>query len=526
MVSAGEVLRLGPFTGGLNLSSDPTSVADAELVECVNLELDIEGSLKSRPPYVIVDDDNTTIEGHIIIGSALFGSTAYLFSSGVDSAGVESIRSSTDGITWTAINGANERFSVACIQYRDKVWFVAHPNSTNGGMSWDPIGGLTAIATMPRGMACVVHKERLYVCAGRSAVTNNSRLTFSEPADLTTWGASDFIDVSPGDGESLNDILVYNDNLLLFKDASTHVLAYDLNPADAILREINPVIGVDAEKKSVQFENVAYILHDDIVYEIVNYDFNPINIKVPFVLDQTIPPATQPRTIDSSLSLLGNRLITRFFAKTYVYGFRTKTWSEWKSTFQPTSQWHELTPLVKLPASNPGQYFAMRNFDESTHVFKMRDLPVANEDELGTGTIACHIRTKDFDIADPVHFKKLYWWSADVLTGNNVIGAASPITIAFSPSWEQLEDSGGDLAWEELGSWESLLDTPSSTTTQYTGDNNFAISKTYKFMKGLRFRKINFVVLLVTDGSLTQPSKIFSLTATVRTKQAIVKTVS
>jgi hypothetical protein len=164
----------------------------------------------------------------------------------------------------------------------------------------------------------------------------------------------------------------------------------------------------------------------------------------------------------------------------------------------------------------------MRNFDESTHVFKMRDLPVPGEVEIGTGTIECYIRTKDFDMADPVHFKKLYWWSADVLTGNGISGSVSPITISFSPTWDQLTG----LNWEDLGTWDSLLDTPSSTTTVYSGDNNFAISKTYKFMKGLRFRKVNFVVLLVTDGTLSQPAKIFSLTATVKTKQAISKTVN
>ena len=44
-----EALRLGPFVGGINTASDATAVADSELVDCVNFELDIDGSLVGRP---------------------------------------------------------------------------------------------------------------------------------------------------------------------------------------------------------------------------------------------------------------------------------------------------------------------------------------------------------------------------------------------------------------------------------------------------------------------------------------------
>jgi hypothetical protein len=46
----GEPIQVGPFVGGLNTFSDPTAIADNELVVCENFELDLDGSLKSRPP--------------------------------------------------------------------------------------------------------------------------------------------------------------------------------------------------------------------------------------------------------------------------------------------------------------------------------------------------------------------------------------------------------------------------------------------------------------------------------------------
>jgi len=48
----GEAIQVGPFVGGLNTFSDETAIADNELVVCNNFELDLDGSLLSRPPIV------------------------------------------------------------------------------------------------------------------------------------------------------------------------------------------------------------------------------------------------------------------------------------------------------------------------------------------------------------------------------------------------------------------------------------------------------------------------------------------
>jgi hypothetical protein len=51
-VAVDKPLTLGPFSGGLNLASDPTDVDDAQCVEALNFDLDPNGALKSRPPFV------------------------------------------------------------------------------------------------------------------------------------------------------------------------------------------------------------------------------------------------------------------------------------------------------------------------------------------------------------------------------------------------------------------------------------------------------------------------------------------
>ncbi|MGH7791593.1 MAG: hypothetical protein ACREOB_04685, partial [Thermodesulfobacteriota bacterium] len=426
-VPGGEVLRIGPFTGGLNLGSDITTVADTELVELVNLELDIDGSLKSRPPIQLHYTESANEFGTdrlLIIGSAVFSGTSYLFGSNVSG----TFRS-TNGTTWTLLQTTTE--CKTAVQYRGKVWFPATPGSTSGGFNWDPVGGVTAVAAIPRGSAAVIHKERMYLVPGPTATTNASRLRFSDAADLTTWGASNFIDVSPDDGTTLNDVIVYADNLMLFKNDSIFVLAYDLQPAEAILREINSVIGVRLPHCVTQFENVVYIIHRDKVYEIVNYDFNILNAKVPFVYDATVDPGGA-RTEEESVSLFGERLVVRYYNKTYVFGIRTRTWSEWKKTVAGFPTWHNLGPLVRLPSAlqttSQDEYYASYTFNTVVgKLYKIVDGLTASGDEgdVSTDTITCTITTKDFDMADPVHFKKLFWWGADVVTGNAITGTVS-----------------------------------------------------------------------------------------------------
>src|SRR5690349_18361248 len=96
MPSRGQPAKLGPFTGGLNLYSDPSSIADNELTACVNMELDLDGSLIQMPPtYEVANDDHW---GIVFIGSGVVNGTSYLIASTATD-GVYCF----DGVTWTQV---------------------------------------------------------------------------------------------------------------------------------------------------------------------------------------------------------------------------------------------------------------------------------------------------------------------------------------------------------------------------------------------------------------------------------------
>jgi len=516
-----EILRLGPFTGGLNIGSDPVLVQDNELTDCLNFELDTDGSLVSRPSIQIMFQGATN-QRLLIFGSIVFSGTLYLFATRDGKTFV----SSNAGSSWTELNpGAVSRECKTMEVYNNTVWLPATPGSANGGISWTVGGGAVAVAAMPRAEKCVVHKNRLYLCPGNTATSNASRLSFSASADFTTWPGTNFIDVQPGDGDTLNNVVVYQDNLLLFKGESTHVLAYDLDPADAILREINPVVGSDGSLGVVQYENTVYALHRNKVYEIINYNFSLLNLKVPLVFDNSLPTGTTTRYENQHLSILGERLVVRYYNRTYSFQLRTKTWGEWSKTDDTsTIEWHIFGPLIRardLTGSGLDSYYTGYSFDVSSGGYKVIKIidgrSSGTSEGLGTHKFYCVATTKDYDMADPVRYKKLFWWSADVITGKDVTGFATPITLINSTTWDALNGE----TWADLNTWENPTAGANSFQETITGDDIANTNKLIKFGKTMRFRKINFSLRLETNGTTAQPTKIFQYTAVVGIKQLV-----
>jgi hypothetical protein len=521
-----EILRLGPFSGGLNIGSDPVLIGDNELIECLNLELDVDGSLVSRPAIQVIYQgaDNFRL---LIFGSVVFSGVLYLFAT----RNGKTYMSSNGGSSWLELNpGALSRECKTMEVYNNIVWMPATPGSANGGISWTPGGGAVAVAAMPRAEKCVIHKNRLYLCPGKNATSNESRLYFSQSADPATWPGTNTIDVQPGDGDTLNNVIVYQDNLLLFKGESTHVLAYDLDPVDAILREINPVVGSTDSFGVVQYENTVYCMHRNKVYEITNFNFGLLNLKVPPVFDNSLPTGTTTRYEDQHLSLLGERLVVRYFNRTYVFGLRTRTWSEWEKTDDSsTIEWHIFGPLIRardLSGSGTDSYYTGYSFDVSSggyKVIKIVDGRISGAEE-GTGvhSFHCIATTKDYDMADPVRFKRLFWWGVDIISGNDVTGSIEPITLINSVTWDSLTTE----TYADLMTWGNpILGTVTFQET-VAGDDIISTNKLIKFGKSMRFRKANFSLLLITDGTPEQATKIFQYVAVVAMKQLVSARVS
>ena len=515
----GQELRLGPFVGGLNLFSDPSAVADTEMVSCINFEVGLDGSLLSRPPVAVFQSTAPSATTNMkVLLLATIGATTYLVGSCS-----QGIYISTGG-TWSLLSASVQ--SDCAIQYNNKIWFFPKIGTTNGA-TYDGTT-TTVITTLPAASSAIVYKERAWIVPGVNATTNTARLQYSLTADPNSWNTGDatFIDIQPGDGKKLVDLVVYNDNIMLFKEDSTYVLAFDSVPASSSLKRVNEIIGCSGYKCVVSFENTVFVFHRNSVYEIVNYHWTKINVKVPPVYDNTTPVSTT-FAIPYFLTLYGDRLLFRYYRKVYSFGIRTRTWTEFQYSTTNNEQW--FGPLIRWPSSsgniyNLDVYYGGSCLNQDVRTFKMQNGYDSSLTE--SAIINCSMQTKNFDSAYGrryrifsfgQRYKKMHWWGAVVLTSRAVTGIATPIVTNFSVTWSQAKT----YTWSQLNTWgQPILSVPGVSQT-WSNPGSLA-NHFVKFPKSMRYRQINFQIQMSTDGTLgTGPAKLFGIVNVMEVKQVV-----
>jgi len=502
-----EAIRLGPFVGGLNLLSDPTALQDTELVQALNVELDLDGSYIARPPF-------------FDLASPGSGSSIRLLGYYITDAHTRLMACTSTGIwayesgAWSSVSGTTSpAIKATCmVQYDNICYIIATPDSAADGGSINDTLTFSSIAALPRGGSAVVLKERLFVAPGPLKTGSDaSLLKGSAAASFSTFPIAVYI--NKGDGQKLIDVKVYNDNLLLFKEDSTYVFAYDSDPADAVVRRVNPTIGCADINCVVPYENQLYVLHRNNVYEVVNYDFAKLNSKVPFYYDSTKP---SPWLTPLFLSTLGDRLIARYYAKLYVFGLKTKIWTEWETA----SNSRYIGPAVAVPIRNEAgavPSYIMPSAEASNNdIHCFRDII----DGVNTESISIRIKTKNYDYGIPQRYKRLMWWGCDVSCVQAITGTVQPITVNFSVTWGQIST----YTWGQVSgnTWGQPLNVP--FIVQSSAPAHSAMRKFVKFPKTTRFRQVNYQVDMSYNGTNVQgPLRFFAMTTLIGSKQTVSK---
>lgn len=500
--------QFGPFTGGLNTYSDPSSIDDTELVDLVNMELDLDGSLASRPPIQHITTDTGMAWATRLVMRAIVTFPQGQYIIGVASNGTY-YKKTTD-FNWTLMYSS---LAGAVMQYNGKVWLIGFPGFSGG--NWDPVAGFTAIPALPTGTAARIYKDRLWV-----APNSDSRLRFSEAGDFTTWPASNFIDISKGDGQTLNNIVVYKTNLILFKDDSTYVYSYNTAPSDGVVEPLSPTIGTNTSL--VEYVNSVFIFHRGRVYELSNSDFTVVNTKVPFTTDTSTP---SQRGENVFMCRMNNRMIVRYYNKVYVYNFLNQTWCRWESAQQNL---HNFGFLVGIPSPTSSDrsdvFYCGSNLEAVTSIFKIQDKYDATSKEQYNGVnfdITCNVITKNFDMNVSYMYKRLFSWEADVLTNRDTIGT---VNVNFLPQRETWGDFiNRNIPWNATGTWDKPITGTSAVTNTVLG-SGVPDRKMLKFPRSVRFRKINFGLTMLTNGSTQDgPCRIYTITANTRLKEFVTK---
>jgi hypothetical protein len=560
-------LKIGPFSGGINRYSDNSAIADTELVDCVNFDIDLDGSLKSRPPintmYAPVNTTYTTqtfVEASTeILGSFVFNAgdkvVIYQYIEKLTSPDaintslmiyyIDGPNAGTTHVINTVANALNPWASVT--RYKNTLYFTTVNGGAGAKMDIATLA-YTALVSIPSASKGIIYKERLWLVG--DVGSNYSRLYFSDVANPEVFQPASFFDIRPGDGERLNDAIVYQDNLILFKNSSIWVFAYDTQVTQAVLQQLHEELGVENSKSTCLYENVVYFLKYNQVYQIDSFNFARISTKLPFEEDRTTPVATGGENWSNAtwkfpnwLSLVGDRLVCRFYNRLYVYHLRTRAWSRWNSQDNNVQYMGPIIKVETASASNRQNYdtYVMGSalnkppFVGLTNkciptLMKMQDTYDANSLEgvsyvggpATTVSLKLNILTKIYDIGISHRFKRLMHWGCDIVTGQNVTGTLYPYSLAYRVTWAQLHA----LQWNQLQTWGYPLFAQPSTTQTAVADSG-VYRRYIRFPRSLRFRLLQFGLDLQTLGNTKDgPARLYSITAFIGQKQHVSKGVN
>lgn len=511
----GQSIQVGPFVGGLNTFSDPSAIADNELTVCTNFELDLDGSLKSRPPIEDVDIDFPLgATGDIeFLGTYQISQTqSYLLASDNDSKTYY-----FDGSSWTLITDTIA--AAGFVQFDDKAWLTAHVGSTNPGGYWTPSGGFVADANMPKGECIVSFKGRLWVAEGKDSTNQGTRLYRSKTlADPALWVASnDFVDIGSGDGQNIVELIVYFNTLIIFRTNSTYGLQYTTDPAAAVVSSILPTVGLNSRYAITQFESYIYFMYDEKAYEFANNRASQINVKTPFYSTTSTGFHN-----NYAVSEFNRRIIFTYFDKMFVYSLRTRAWTEWQST--------AFGSLCKMANWSNNQdksiVFTHSNLEVPAGGTRVAPLlRITDEYSTVSETMTCNIQTKNFNYQASSIYKRLFWWGLDARFKGTVVGTANPITQVFTTTWQNLLSQ----TWGQslVNTWLNPASSAPGVSTSVT-ETALTFRRIFvKFLKSLRFRQIYFTVSFETTGTAADsPVRLFSLMTYVNPKQTVSKEIT
>jgi hypothetical protein len=507
----GSPVKIGPFVNGLNTFSEPTAVTDTECTELTNFDIDLDGSIVSRPSAGLMP--STAGIGPIILGF-------YTTTSGIsyviitdNSNNIKAYDLTSGAAVFTIVTAVKCR----CVaQYANKLWIVATPDSGANGGSWDPVGGYTSVAAIARGNSCIVYKERLFISSGPAATANPNRVNFSNAANFSTWTGTDFFDVAAGDGQYIVYLYSYQGFIVAFKNRSTYTFGYDSQPTKGQVQVVSSTIGLASDEAFCEFEGVMYVIFSNYLYAINNWNWTQVNVKVPFTYYNFKARTTNG---DFSLSIVGNRIIARYFDTYYVYGIRTRAFSIWyytKADYPVRKFWR--FPVFDATTNQP--IYISGGYDiADSRWFKMIDNPISTYAE----SFDLMLTTKVYDYGVPYTFKRLHWWGIDILSKTSVNFLVRPTNYNVPIKWSQLKGR----KWSTLNTWARTIDVSINVTDSASSSNPSNTRQFIKLLKSLRFRQIAFRVTGTVDGTTTNsPLRIFSITAFTSSKQLVSRKIS
>lgn len=541
------------FTGGLNNYWDQSSIQDNELAKLVNFEVTTNGALTSRPPIWY----EKNLAGNAIIYTPEADEPIDIIGTYIQNNGTRSLVIVTDDKTWLYNVETRAWTQIAtfratdCTQYQNKVVLAS---STAGAGGYWQSGTFTVTPTMPALGGIELFQNRFFGFGIQGTNTANtiywSDITTAgvEGASNSIWNWQDaqgyfYVEIGAGDGQWVTAMAQGYNDLVIFRNKSTYRFSYGELPEEGTMQVMQQDIGAETARCVVKFENAHFVLSGKTLYKYQNWLYYPLNSeRVNFEKQTEFTPR-----FEHAISVVGRRCLVWHGGKLYAYNMDTSTWSEWDSQ-------RRVGYFVTVPRQNEDDkeelYYGIggdadveSNVATDYALFRTRDLVSVPGVGGSTHTeeMICSLRTKIYDFATPVEWKRLYFWSADLATARTVRAVAVPVAITTDPvavHWDELSQDGvydnGFYNFDELSQEDafdevfSTWDRPKTPGTIESVIDDFPVGTLTRLVtkldQSLRFRRIYFELYLTCDGTVTtSPVQVFSLTPMVGVKAKVAK---
>lgn len=135
---------------------------------------------------------------------------------------------------------------------------------------------LNTIPLMPFGDISFMFKDRMWIVDKA-----NNRLHYSKATDPTDWDTSDdagFFDVNPGDGLSINDVVVSSNQMFIFKQNATWRFTFTADPGvDGTLAVLSHDRGAYS---ACVYNNIVYLVGPQGVQKLINGYFLDLSLQI------------------------------------------------------------------------------------------------------------------------------------------------------------------------------------------------------------------------------------------------------
>lgn len=543
-------VTLQNFVGGLNNYWDSSSIQDNELASLVNFEVTTNGALTSRPPIWFEDNSGSNVYTPVatepvdIIGTY------------VEAGGDRYLVAVTNSKTWVYEVETKTWTEIATFKATDVTQFdnkVVLASATDGQGGYWEAGTFTNTPTMPALGGIELFQNRFFGYGIQGTNTANTVYW----SDITTAGVSGagnsiwdwqdaqgyfYVEIGAGDGQWITALAQGYNDLVIFRNKSTYRYSYGELPEEGQMQVMQQDIGAETNRCVVKFENAHFVLYGKTLYKYQNWLYYPLNSERVNFEQQ----ADYSVRFEHAVSVVGRRVIVWHGGSVYSYSLDTSTWSEWDTDSR-------VGYFVTVPRQNEDSreelyYGISGDIDPITALdatdfalFRMRDRIHTNPSAQGSEEMTCSLRTKIYDFATPVEWKRLYFWSADIATARTVRASVIPVAQTAEPvavSWDDLSKDGqydnGYYTFDELSQDSpaddifSNWDVPKTPGSVESVIEDFPIGTLVRIVtkldQSLRFRRIYFELYLTCDGTATtSPVQVFSIIPMVGVKKKISK---